>query len=378
MIGAGHNVRIIAGRGHAFDRRIRFISIPLVDSQHSRIVRVKATLDTSQVPNSFQSLSREIAVRLKDSLRGAEIVFAHNVCSLHKNLPLTAALQSIVEQPKGPRLVAWTHDLAATSERYRGELHLGFPWDLLAERWSNTEYVTISGPRRSELANQLGIPESRIRVIPNGIDADRFLRLGEHAMRLAGEFKLYQASPLILLPVRITKRKNIELALRSMVELRKKMPSSILVITGPPGPHNSANAAYFNQLKQMQAELGLETSVHFLADHTAGQLSNETVADLFRLSDAVLITSREEGFGIPILEAGLTGLPIFCTDIPALHELGQQDVHYFSPQTTPAEIADLILSELKNDQEYRLRSRVKRDFSWNNIYEHHLKPLLKI
>ena len=48
------------------------------------------------------------------------------------------------------------------------------------------------------------------------------------------------------------------------------------------------------------------------------------------LADSFLFTSRAEGFGIPILEAGLARLPVFCTDIPPFRESGQGDVTYLS------------------------------------------------
>ena len=67
--------------------------------------------------------------------------------------------------------------------------------------------------------------------------------------------------------------------------------------------------------------MGLEASVYYLAELVEGYLPDAVIADFYRLADALLMPSREEGFGIPVLEAGLSRLPIFCADIPPLREL---------------------------------------------------------
>ena len=71
---------------------------------------------------------------------------------------------------------------------------------------------------------------------------------------------------------------------------------------------------------------------------------------LYRLADALLLPSREEGFGIPILEAALARIPVFCSDIPPLVELGKDAVFYFAPDADPAAVAERISSVLDADQ----------------------------
>ena len=86
----------------------------------------------------------------------------------------------------------------------------------------------------------------------------------------------------------------------------------------------------------------LDQAVVFLAEHTTDYLPDEVIADFYRLADALLFPSLEEGFGIPILEAGLAGLPVFCADIPPLRELGEGGAVFFSPKADPREVAALI------------------------------------
>src|SRR3989304_1468327 len=123
---------------------------------------------------------------------------------------------------------------------------------------------------------------------------------------------------------------------------------------------------------------GVSVSAHvpFLGAGDASPLDDQTVAELFDLADALLFTSRAEGFGIPILEAGLARLPVFCTDIPPFRESGQSDVTSLSLDSAPGDAAAAILRTLQDDPRYRLRRRVLRDFTWSRLVRERLLPLL--
>jgi len=94
------------------------------------------------------------------------------------------------------------------------------------------------------------------------------------------------------------------------------------------------------------------------------------------LADALLLPSREEGFGIPLVEAGLARLPVFCADIPSLRALGGEDVSYFSPDAEPAAVASLLLEHFRGDRVSRLAARAHLEFSWDKIYRERIAPLL--
>jgi len=377
MTGADHNVRVVAGRGDQFDPRVEFMSLPLIDSRHPNVLAAKAELDRGDVPQDFDSLVDAISQAIAPALKGVDVLIAHNVCSLHKNLAMTAALKTLSEQAGAPHMILWHHDLAWTTLRYRAELHDGYPWDLLRTAWPSATQVVVSELRQRELAGLFNIPAEQITVVPNGIDAPTFLKLESQTRDLVERLRLLEAAPLLLLPVRITPRKNIELALRALASLQKGMPDARLVVTGPPGPHNPANAEYFARLKVTRTELRLEGSAHFLAEIVEGYLPDEVIADFYRLADALLMPSREEGFGIPIIEAGLVRIPIFCADIPPLRALGGDEATYFSPDTDPTVVAALIAIRLESNPGYRLRVRVRRAYTWEAVYSERIAPLLE-
>jgi glycosyltransferase involved in cell wall biosynthesis len=331
------------------------------------------------VPADFEQLVAALAEGLQQAFEGVDVILAHNVCSLHKNLALTAALERVCLRPGAPRLVAWHHDLAWRMGQYRPELHDGWPWNLLREEWPGVRrrHVAVSRLRQREVAQLFGLPAEAIRVVPSGLDVDSFLKLERETSQLVRQLGLLKAEPLLLLPVRITRRKNIELALRVLAALRPVFPAAALLVTGPPGPHNPANQDYFTELLGLRAELGLAAAAHFLAETFDGYVPDAVIADLYRLADALLMPSWEEGFGIPMLEAGLAGLPIFCTDIPSLREIAGEQATYFSADGEPTAIAGMIHGRLSADPVYQLRRQVRLHYTWEGIYDERIKPLLE-
>jgi glycosyltransferase involved in cell wall biosynthesis len=376
MADAGNKVRVVAGRGAPLDPRIEFLLLPLVDSLHPHVLAFKAELDRGLIPAGFAELVGRLQDALLPLLSEAEVVIAHNVCSLHKNLALTAALRNLAEAADRPRWILWHHDLAWTTPRYRSDLHPGYPWDLLRTPVTGARQVVVSQARHGELVKLLGLRDEEVTVVPNGIDALGFLKLEAETLGLLRQVGLEQATPILLLPVRITPRKNIELALRVLASLRAKQPAAALVVTGPLGQHNPANREYVQRLQRLRHELGLDTAAHFLAEISDHFLPDEVIADFYRLVDALFFPSREEGFGIPMLEAGLANLPIFCADIPPLRQLGGSEATYFSPDADPRAVADSINEQLEHDPRFKMRLRVRQSYSWESIYRQRIAPLL--
>jgi mannosylglucosylglycerate synthase len=369
---AGHTVHLFAARGDGLSADIPLIQLPLIDSRHPWVLEVKAELDRGIVPDNFETLTVEITRDLQAVLIDVDVLIAHNVCSLHKNLALTAAIARLDQ----PRVILWHHDLAWTTPRYRAELHDGYPWDLLRTDWG-ARHVVVSDLRQRELAELLKIPLDSIAVVPNGIDPAAFFKLSPITLSLLQQLDLIQAAPILLLPVRLTPRKNIELALRMLAALRRLMPEAILIVTGPLGAHNPANAAYFQKLKDLRAELNLASAAIFLAELIDTYLPDDVIADFYRLADALFMPSREEGFGIPVVEAAFSKLPVFCTDIEPLCALGLDDATYFSPDADPETVAAQIADRLQHDPQYQLAVRLRRTYTWERIYTQHITPLLE-
>ncbi len=377
---AGYRVRVIAGRGEPFHPQVAFYRVSEVDSRHPEVMAVGEVLAQGEVPPAFAVLRDRLVERLTPLLRDVQVCIVHNAITLHKNLPLTAALHRLSEAGV-TRFIAWCHDFAWRDALYTPDLHPGYPWDLLRTPWTGVRYVVVSAHRRGQLAALLGIAEAEIAVVTPGVDVAEFLKLEPATRRLVERLDLLTADPLMLLPARITRRKNIEFAVRVTAALTRHKPQTTLVVTGPPGPHNPTNVAYLRSLQALRERLGVRERVHFLYEHGEGgeplHVSDAMVADLYRLADLLLFPSRREGFGIPVLEAGLARLPVFAADIPPVEESAGALAYRFDPDGDPTSVAQAILAHLAEDTAYHLRHRVLRRFTWQAILAERVIPLIQ-
>lgn len=377
MSADGHSVRLIAGRGESLSDRIPLIWMPLADSRHDRVIlQIKEQLDRGEVTRDFEVVRDKLVIELQMAFAGADVLIVHNVCSLNKNLALTAALHTLHTSHRLPRLILWHHDLAWTTPRYLPELYDGYPWDLLRTDWGNTAHVAVSELRRDELAELMKLDPAAISVIPNGVDVEKFYKLEALTLSLLEQTKLLDSAPILLLPVRVTPRKNIELALRTVAELKGEFPQAALVVTGPLGPHNVNNLHYFEMLMQLRKQLGLEGSVHFLAEIHDDFLPDAVIVDFYRIADALFFPSREEGFGIPLIEAAFSHLPAFCADIPPLKKLGMKDAVFFSADEKPETVAGMIADHFQSSLPARLAMRARASFRWEAVYRRRIAPLV--
>jgi glycosyltransferase involved in cell wall biosynthesis len=376
---AGYTVSIIAGRGEAFLDGISYHQIPEIYSRHPDILNVGKELAQGIITEDFYQKRDHLVDTLTAILGDTDILIAHNVPTLHKNMPLTAALKLISEYEK-PGVIAWCHDFAWQDMLYIPDLHPGYPWNLLKIPWANVRYVTVSQHRLHKLAELLSISEQSIDVIPPGVDIYQFLDISPSGQDIMHQLQLSDANPMILLPARITRRKNIEFAIRVIESLKERYPKIALLITGPPGPHNPKNITYLDMLRGLREELELTSNIHFLYDIKGEQeifiLSEGMVAELFRLVDVVLFPSHREGFGIPVLEAGLSRVPIFASDIPPVYESSNGYIDMFNPSGEPREAANQISAFLETDRAYKLRRHVLENFTWQSILRKKIIPLL--
>ena len=363
---AGDDVAIVAGRGSA--RPVRLVRITELDSRHPAVLRDFAALARGEIAPAHGRLVRTIERKLRPHVARADRVVVHNAFTLHKNAALTEALANLALELPG-RFVAWTHDLAWTDAQYAGQLHEGRPWSLFRTALPGVRYVAVSEKARDELVALTGIPRAAVEVVPNGVDPAGLLGLSKPGVALAERLGLFDADPLLLLPVRMTRRKRIDVAIDAQVRLRRTFPNAALVVTGGPGAHNPANATYARELAR-QAGAG----VHLLHDKKV-RVSDRVLSDLYALADALVLPSANEGFGIPALEAGWHRLPIVCSDIPALRAVAGGDATYVAADADGPTLARAIAQRLEADPIARLHRR-SREHAWPRVLAEHVLPAI--
>jgi glycosyltransferase involved in cell wall biosynthesis len=141
-------------------------------------------------------------------------------------------------------------------------------------------------------------------------------------------------------------------------------------VTGTVGPHNAENKAY---LAELVARAKQVEGVHLLAA-LGVSVKYGTVVDLYAMADVLVFPSESEGFGIPMLEAGLHRMPIVCSDIPALRETGGDDPIYVPPDASGEVIADAIERALDTPV-MRMRARA-REHAWPRVLRDRVLPVI--
>lgn len=384
FVEAGYPTAIVAGHGekNALPAGVDLVLIPELASQHLQILAISRELDQGRVPPGFEQMAEHLAEKLASVLTPIDLLIVHNVFTKHFNLPLTVALFRLLDQGTIRHCVAWCHDMTWTSPNSRSKVFPAYPWDLLRTQRPDITYVTVSRERGRDLANLFNCLPEQIRVIYNGVDPDELLALSGPGLALIDRLGLWDNDLNLLMPVRVTQAKNIELALHVVAALKERGIRPKLVVTGPPDPHDRMNMEYFQSLLALREELGVVDEVRFVYESgpdPAEPLSVDTpvVAELLRVSDALFMPSHREGFGMPVLEAGLLGIPVFCTEtVPAAQEIGGQDLVMFSPGADANQVADLILKWAEGSPVLRLRRRIRQNLTWRGIFQHDILPLI--
>jgi glycosyltransferase involved in cell wall biosynthesis len=383
LLNAGYPVRLIAGTGDkaALPDGAELIQIPEMDSRNPCVVQVSQQLEAGQLPAEFESLSASLEKHLEVALQLMDNVMVHNVFTKHFNLPLTAALVHLLDQGKIRNCIAWCHDFTWTSEHSRSSVHPGYPWDLLRTYREDVTYVTVSQSRQKELAGLFHCPSESIHVIYDGVDPVDLYSLSDEGQALIERLDLAEADLILLMPVRITQAKNIEYALQVIACLKDRGIRPKLVITGPPDPHDPEDMQYYQSLLDLRRHLHVEREARFV--YESGPQPGEgytiglpVVRALYRICDMLFMPSHREGFGMPILEAGMMGMPIYSTEVPAAVEIGGQQVNRFSPEDPAAKVAEMISSWAQNSSTQRLRQHIRQNYTWQAIFNHDIFPLL--
>jgi len=348
----GHRVRVICGNAAPSERNIRCVAVPAM--------RARAAADSS-------ALIR----RLRPLLRGLNLVLVHNVMSMHFNPALTSALWQLANQTRGrTRWIFWTHDLCLLNPDYPRIDTSRVPYSLLKSRHPCARYVAVSSLRRRQLSGLLKIPAGRIRVVPDGIDVPRLLELDAVVWKYFKSEALDRRDVVLFFPTRVLPRKNLEGAIELAAAIRRRGKSVALLMTGAPDPHNPSAVAYSRKIRALIRKRRLSKEIFFVNERL--RVGFRELTSLYRLCDAVLMTSRQEGFGLPLLEAAAHSKPVICPRRAPFTETTAGHAIYLS-ERDPARSAAQVIRALSGAP----FKRVLREFAWEATWQNHLRKLAR-
>ncbi len=202
------------------------------------------------------------------------------------------------------------------------------------------------------------LPESKVRVVPLGVDPVFF----DLARRRRPE-------PFLLAVSTLHPHKNLDGLLRAFARFRRDHPEFRLVITGMHGFFSRA-------LHELAGSLGLAGAVDF-----PGWIPRQDLYDLYARARAFVYPSLFEGFGLPVLEALAAGIPTACTSIDPVSAIAGSAALKFDPRD-----ADSILEAIgRITLDEALRRRLSADgpiraseFSWKATAKATLDALVAV
>lgn len=212
-----------------------------------------------------------------------------------------------------------------------GRLRRWFILGMMRHTVDRAERVIVpSVSTANDLARRLGTPVEKLRIIPLGVDQSYFAPAAPQEMiNLRQRYGLQQ--PFVLFVGERRPHKNLSGLLHAFERFRRRAPVDYhLAIVGRAYPG-------YNQPEELTEKLGLGARVHFL-DHT----TETDLKLLYCASDATILLSQYEGFGLPVLEAMACASPVVISNVTALPEVAGNAGLQVSPDD-PEQAADALL-----------------------------------
>jgi glycosyltransferase involved in cell wall biosynthesis len=251
------------------------------------------------------------------------------------------------------RMAAWLARVPVRVHTFHGHVFHGY-FDprkarvfLALERFTarlSDRLITLSPALKAELVDTYRIaPADKVEVVPLGLDLDPFADTPRHGGEFRAQFSISPAAPLVGIVGRIVPVKDHMLFLDMANRLREAIPDAHFVIVGD-GECRPA-------VEDRVSALGLRESVTF-----TGFLHD--LKPVYSDMDVLVITSRNEGTPVSVIEALAAGVPVVSTAVGGVPDLLHGgDYGRLVPARDPAALADAVQAALADP--YAQRERVR-------------------
>lgn len=226
--------------------------------------------------------------------------------------------------------------------------------------------IAATPAERAQMLWLYRAPRRKIAVIPPGVNLSRFKPMSAVAAKAA--LGLASERNLLLFVGRIEPLKGVDTIFEALAILKRQAPHmvrnlSLMVIGGDPDEPIGSNTE-MDRLKALRLSLGLDDLVVFL-----GAKDQDTLNYYYAASEALIMPSDYESFGMVALEAMASGTPVIASEVGGLAHLvrdGQNGYHI--PTRDPQALADkiclLLCHPQVQDKMRQVASRNAADHAW--------------
>ena len=210
-------------------------------------------------------------------------------------------------------------------------------------------FSTPSHNSKKDIANDFGVPEENISVIPNGIDHASFTPMQE-IKRVPTQIITTASADVPL--------KGLDFTLHAVARLKEDFPQLKLVIIGSPRPGGHT--------ERLIQRLQIDQNILYRSN-----LNRHEIAVEYAKSNLAIVSSLYEGFGFPVGEAMSCAIPLIATNVASIPEITESFA-----ELIPAESTDGIESAIRkifaNPETNQLRAdagrmHIKDNFDWQKI-----------
>jgi glycosyltransferase involved in cell wall biosynthesis len=221
--------------------------------------------------------------------------------------------------------------------------------------------VTVSTALAEEVKWLYGVPEYKLRVIHNGINCARFDGAIDPGI-CRRSYGVGPLDPMVLFVGRLTNQKGPDLLLEAVPGILSCRGDAKIVFVG--------DGDMRGHLEHRASQLGVRHAVRF----TGAMSPDGDLLNLFKSTDVVCVPSRNEPFGLAVLEAWAAGKPVVVTENGGPRYFCSHGIDGFVVHPTPDSIRWGICSifgNFEHGQWMGSRGRVKAaySFSWDAIAE---------
>jgi len=224
--------------------------------------------------------------------------------------------------------------------------------------------IAVSGVLKEEVVNYYNVHSAKISVVYNGIHADPIANM-EWEDEWTGNTKKDKGfnvmDPMFLFVGRAAVQKGPDLLVEAIPMVLKARGDAKFVIVG--------DGHMKDALIKRAGELGISHAVHFAGSVKSG---SPHLKALFKSCDAVVVPSRNEPFGIVVLEAWAAGKPVVATTCGGPRDFVKPDREGYLVDPNPGSISWGICKILENFEHSRwMGQQAKRkaldEFNWGHI-----------